>query len=71
MQQTNQRPPEHMTVAERMDEVAALLARGIDRMWDASVAKSANTAAQSHLGLGFSARQSVHSDPSTTVTEST
>ena len=70
MQEINRRPPDSMTVSERMDEVTALLARGISRLWDQSVAKSANAVAKSHLGLGFSAHQSVHRDPSTKVTES-
>jgi len=52
MQEIKRRPPESMTVSERMDEVAALLARGISRVWDQSVAKSANAASKSHLGLG-------------------
>ena len=70
MQEINRRPPESITVSERMDEVAALLARGISRVWDQSVAKSANAASKSHLGLGYSDHQSVHTDPSTKVTES-
>jgi hypothetical protein len=70
MQEINHRPPDSMTVTERMDEVAVLLARGVSRVWDASVAKSANVARQSHLGLGFRTHQSVHSDPSNEVTES-
>jgi hypothetical protein len=70
MQEINRRPPDSMTVSERMDEVTALLARGVSRVWDQSVAKSANVASKSHLGLGFSAHQSVHTDPSTKVTES-
>lgn len=70
MQEIKRRPPESMTVSERMDEVAALLARGISRLLDQSVAKSANAASKSHLGLGFSAHQSVHTDPSNKVTES-
>jgi len=70
MQEINRRPPDSMTVSERMDEVTALLARGVSRMWDQSVAKSANVASKSNLGLGFSAHRSVHTDPSTKVTES-
>ena len=70
MQEIKRRPPESMSVSERMDEVAALLARGISRVWDQSVAKSANAASKRHLGLGFCAHQSVHTDPSTKVTES-
>ena len=65
MQEIKRRPPESMTVLERMDEVAALLARGISRVWDQSVAKSANAASKSHLGLGFSAHQSNGMDSST------
>jgi hypothetical protein len=70
MQEINRRPPDSMTVSERMDEVTALLARGVSRVWDQSVAKSANAASKSHLGLGYSGHQSVHTDPSTKVTES-
>lgn len=70
MQEINRRPPESMTVEERMDEVAALLARGISRMWDQSVAKSATIDRKSHLGLGYCGHQSVHTDPLTKVTES-
>jgi len=69
MQEIKRRTPESMTVSERMDEVSALLARGISRMWDQSVAKSANTASKSHLGLGYSADQSVHTNPSNSVTD--
>ncbi len=69
MQEIKRRPPESMTVSERMDEVAALLARGISRVWDQSVAKSANAASKSHLGLGYSADQSVHTNPSNSVTD--
>lgn len=70
MQEINRRPPDSMSVTERMDEVAALLARGISRVWEESVAKSANGASMRHLGLGFSAHQSVHTDPLTKSTES-
>lgn len=70
MQEINRRPPDTMTVDERMDEVSALLARGVSRLWAQSVAKSANVAAQSHLGLGFYGGQSVHTDPFNNVTES-
>ena len=62
MQEIKRRPPESMTVTERMDEVASLLARGISRMRDQSVAKSANVVSKSRLGLGFSGHQSVHRD---------
>lgn len=70
MQEINRRPPDSMSVTERMDEVAALLARGISRVWEESVAKSANVASKRHLGLGFIADQSVHTDPLTKSTES-
>ncbi len=70
MQEINRRPPDSMTVSERMDEVTALLARGVSRVWDQSVAKSANMVSKSHVGLGFTAHQSVHTDTSTKVTES-
>ncbi len=70
MQEVNRRPPESMTVAERMDEVATLLARGLSRLWAPSVAKSATVASKNHLGLGFSGDQSVHTDPSTQFTDS-
>jgi len=62
MQEIKRRPPESMTVTERMDEVASLLARGISRLRDQSVEKSANVVFKSHLRLGFSGHQSVHRD---------
>lgn len=58
-----------MTVEERMDEVSALLARGIYRVWEQSVAKSKNVASKTQLGLGYSGDQSVHTNPSNTFTE--
>jgi hypothetical protein len=70
MQEINRRPPDSMTVEARMDEVSALLARGISRLWEKADAKSAIVVGQSHLGLGCSAHQSVHTDPFTPVTES-
>ncbi len=69
MQEFNRRPPDSMTVSERMDEVTALLARGVSRVWDQSVAKSANVASKSHLGLACSGTRSVHTDPTNKVTE--
>lgn len=62
MQKIKRCAPESMTVTERMDEVASLLARGISRLRDQSVEKSANVVFKSHLGLGFSGHQSVHRD---------
>ncbi len=70
MRDINHRPPESMTTSERMDEVAGLLARGLSRLWEASVAKSANAASQSHLGLGYCGHPSVHTDPLNNVSES-
>ena len=70
MQPINRRPPESMTVDARMDEVSALLARGISRLREKPDAKSAIVAGQSHLGLGGFGRQSVHTDPFNPVTES-
>lgn len=70
MQPINRRPPDSMTVEARMDEVSALLARGICRLWEKADAKSAIVAGQSHLGLGGSGHPSVHMDPPNPVTES-
>jgi len=70
MQEINRRPPDSMTPAERLDEVSSLLARGINRLLEASVAKSANGASKRHLGLGYRGDQSVHTDPSTKGTKS-
>jgi hypothetical protein len=70
MQEINRRPPESMTMDDRLDEVAVLLARGIARLWADSVAKSANVAVQSQFGLGYSGDQRVHTGPHNTVTES-
>ena len=70
MHEINRRPPESMTVAERMDEVSALLARGMSRLWEKPAPKSENRVSKSHLVLGYSGNQSVHTDPTNTVTES-
>jgi hypothetical protein len=69
MLEINRRSPESMTVEERMDEVSALLARGIYRLWEQSVSKSKNMASKTHLGLGYSGDQSVHTNPSNNVME--
>ena len=69
MLEINRRSPESMTVEERMDEVTALLTRGVLRVWEQSASKSANRASKRHLGLGYSDDQSVHTNPSNTVTE--
>ena len=70
MLEINRRSPESMTVEERMDEITALLTRGVLRVWEQSVSKFANRASKRHLGLGYSDDQSVHTDPTNTVTES-
>ena len=70
MHEINHRPPESMTVEERMDEVSALLARGMSRLWEKPAPKSKNRVSKSHLVLGYSGNQSVHTDPTNTVTES-
>lgn len=70
MHEINRRPPESMTVEERMDEVSALLARGMSRLWEKPAPKSENRVSKSHLVLGYSGNQSVHTDPTNTVTES-
>ena len=70
MHEINRRPPESMTVDERMDEVSALLARGMSRLWEKPAPKSENRVSKSHLVLGYSGNQSVHTDPTNTVTES-
>ena len=70
MHEINRRPPESMTIEERMDEVSAMLASGISRLWEKPAPKSENRVLKSHLGLGYSGNQSVHTDPTNTVTES-
>jgi len=70
MQEINHRLPESMTVEERMDEVSTLLARGLARVWAASVAKSATVGSKSQFPLGYCAKQSVHTDPINKLTES-
>lgn len=70
MQPINTRPPNLMTVSARMDEVGALLAKGLLRVWNQSSEKPASWVRQSDLGLGYSANQSVHVDVLTLPTES-
>lgn len=65
MQQTNHLPPVRMTPEQRCAEVALYLARGIVRLRNTNLAKSANRGAESDFVLGFSGDQSVHDNPST------
>ncbi len=68
MHEINRRPPESMTVAERMDEVSALLARGyVPGLWEKLCSKSENRVSKSHLGLGYSVTRAFIRDPTNTV----
>lgn len=67
MNDVNQTPPDKMRTDERLDEVAHLLARGLQRMRAGHVHASDGKSA---LGLGFSGTQRVHTDTFNEVTES-
>jgi hypothetical protein len=69
MLDTNRQLPDSMTAEERMDELSTLLFRGVSRLWEQSVSKSADLSAKSHLVLGYSADQSVHTNPSNKPTQ--
>ncbi|MFZ6813715.1 hypothetical protein ACO0K3_04560 [Undibacterium sp. Rencai35W] len=65
MKDVNQTPPSRMTAEQRCSEVAHYLARGIVRLRNTNLAKSARHGAESDFVLGFSGDQSVHDNPST------
>lgn len=67
MNNVNQTPPDKMRTDERLDEVAQLLARGLQRL---RVARTNGSDRKSALGLGFSGTQRVHTDTFNEVTES-
>lgn len=59
----NHLPPEQMTMEQRRQEVASLLALGLVRLRDAVFARSAGLPGESELELGFSGHQRLHSHP--------
>jgi hypothetical protein len=67
MNDVNQTPPDKMRIDERLDEVAQLLARGLQRL---RVAHTNGSDGKSALGLGFSGIQRLHTDTLNEVTES-
>jgi hypothetical protein len=74
MLEINRSPPESMTVDERVDEVCALLSRGLLRLWQSQEQKIAPVCSpvtsERQFGLGFGGQQRVHTNPSNSVTES-
>jgi len=69
MNDVNQTPPDKMRTDERLDEVAQLLARGLQRL-RAGHAHANGSDGKSALGLGFSGIQRLHTDTLNEVTES-
>ncbi len=67
MNDVNQTPPDKMRTDERLDEVAQLLARGLQRLRTSDAQGSDGKGA---LGLGLSGTQRVHTDTFNEVTES-
>ena len=67
MNYVNQTPPDKMRTDERLDEIAQLLARGLQRL---RISDAQGSDGKSGLGLGFSGTQRVHTDTLNEVTES-
>jgi hypothetical protein len=67
MNDVKQTPPDKMRTDERLDEVAQLLARGLQCL---RAAHAHGSDEKSALGLGFSATQRLHTDTFNEVTES-
>lgn len=67
MNDVNQTPPDKMRTDERLDEVAQLLTRGLQRL---RVAHTNSSDGKSALGLGFSGTQRLHTATFNEVTES-
>ena len=70
MHPIKQVPPAALTPAQRIAEVAALLANGLVRLRAANARAHAEGRAESGFDLGFSAHQRVHTDPVNQSTES-
>ena len=70
MRPIKQVPPAALTPAQRMSEVAALLANGLVRLRTANAQAHAEGRAESGFDLGFSTHQRVHTDPVNQSTES-
>lgn len=60
MMDVNQTPPERMTAAQRRQEVATLLARGIARLLDPGLGEAETTEIESEFELAIPPRRSVH-----------
>ena len=58
----NHLPPERMTPEQRRLEIAAILAKGLVRLRQSSLAKRQIPATERKVLLGFSGDQSVHTD---------
>jgi len=63
MQQINHLPPDRMTPEQRVSEVSLLLAAALTRLRSGKFTQSADISNKSAVSLGFSANQSVHTDP--------
>lgn len=69
MYSISQVPPEKMTALQRREEIAALLANGLIRLREHSVAVSKNKRLSNPFGLGFPTQESVHANRTITTSE--
>ena len=69
MPDINHTPPQNLTVQQRREEVALLLARGLVRLRERSFDQSTMPCKQRAVLLGFSGEQSVHANTVNNPTE--
>ena len=70
MNTTNHIPPERMTAAQRRAEIAALLVAGLLRLRESGLPVRPLNATDRNIPLGFTATQSVHTNPAHAITRS-
>jgi hypothetical protein len=66
----NHLPPERMTPEQRRSEIAALLVVGLLRLRESGLPVSPINATDRDIPLGFTATQSVHTNPAIDISRS-
>ena len=70
MNTTNSIPPERMTPEQRRSEIASLLVAGLMRLRESGLPVILISATNRDISLGFTATQSVHTNPAIDIKRS-
>ncbi len=70
MNTTNSIPPERMTPEQRRSEIASLLVAGLMRLRESGLPVIPINATNRDISLGFTATQSVHTNPAIDIKRS-